>query len=222
MDSCLVFGCVFSDDNGSSSDDSRSHSDGESSSSHGHDDNNSSMSDNESRSGSHSGSPTPCNSPQSTLVRNSKKNSSLQNQHPGVGNSSAGGGSGQPSSANNSLTKNKASQLQQGQGVIGLPSQQQHQIQQAFSIAAAAKERESPSEQSTLRSTRSSGGASIVTDGSEGKMLLQEKTRFLTLQLQKNSSNLGVCLVGGNVVGIYVHSVQPESIADRAGLRYEN
>ena len=35
----------------------------------------------------------------------------------------------------------------------------------------------------------------------------------------KNSSNLGICLVGGNVVGIFVHSVQAESIADRAGLR---
>lgn len=59
----------------------------------------------------------------------------------------------------------------------------------------------------------------MVSDNSEGKMLLQEKTRFLTLQLQKNSSNLGVCLVGGNVVGIFVHSIQPDSIAAMAGLR---
>lgn len=32
-------------------------------------------------------------------------------------------------------------------------------------------------------------------------------------------SNLGISLVGGNAVGIYVHSVQISSLAYNAGLR---
>lgn len=136
--------------------------------------------------------------------------------------------SGHASSASNSLTKNKSNQ-HQASGQVGVSQSQQQQIQQAFSLAAGSqdrdrdrdRDRDPPSEQSTLRSTRSSSGTASVAgaDGGEGKMLLQDKTRFLTLQLMKNSSNLGICLVGGNLVGIFVHSVQPDSIADRAGLR---
>lgn len=42
--------------------------------------------------------------------------------------------------------------------------------------------------------------------------------RYLLIETQKRS-NLGISLVGGNAVGIFVHSVQPESLADNAGLR---
>lgn len=33
------------------------------------------------------------------------------------------------------------------------------------------------------------------------------------------TSNLGISLVGGNAAGIFIHSVQPDSLAYHAGLR---
>lgn len=42
--------------------------------------------------------------------------------------------------------------------------------------------------------------------------------RYLVLETHK-CSNLGISLVGGNAVGIYVHSVAPNSLAYNAGLR---
>lgn len=42
--------------------------------------------------------------------------------------------------------------------------------------------------------------------------------RYLVIETMK-CSNLGISLVGGNAVGIFVHSVQSESLADNAGLR---
>lgn len=43
--------------------------------------------------------------------------------------------------------------------------------------------------------------------------------RYLTIETRK-CSNLGISLVGGNAVGIYVHSVQLNSLAYNAALRY--
>lgn len=42
--------------------------------------------------------------------------------------------------------------------------------------------------------------------------------RYLIIETLK-CSNLGISLVGGNAVGIYVHSVQSGSLAYNAGLR---
>lgn len=42
--------------------------------------------------------------------------------------------------------------------------------------------------------------------------------RFLFIETRK-CSNLGISLVGGNAVGIFVHSVQPDSLAYNSGLR---
>lgn len=44
------------------------------------------------------------------------------------------------------------------------------------------------------------------------------ETRFLYIETRK-CSNLGISLVGGNAVGIFVHSVQADSLAHGAGLR---
>lgn len=46
-----------------------------------------------------------------------------------------------------------------------------------------------------------------------------DEPRYLLIETQK-CSNLGISLVGGNAVGIYVHSVQTGSLAYEAGLRY--
>ncbi|GLG94078.1 Disks large 1 tumor suppressor protein, partial [Gryllus bimaculatus] len=42
--------------------------------------------------------------------------------------------------------------------------------------------------------------------------------RYLFMETRK-CSNLGISLVGGNAVGIFVHSVQPDSVAHASGLR---
>lgn len=45
-----------------------------------------------------------------------------------------------------------------------------------------------------------------------------EEPRLLTMNTKKNT-NLGISLMGGNAVGIYVHDVQKNSIADIAGMK---
>ncbi|XP_044760440.1 disks large homolog 5 isoform X2 [Coccinella septempunctata] len=45
-----------------------------------------------------------------------------------------------------------------------------------------------------------------------------EEPRYLYMDTMK-TSNLGISLVGGNASGIFIHSVQPDSVAYRAGLR---
>lgn len=47
---------------------------------------------------------------------------------------------------------------------------------------------------------------------------MAHEPRYLVIETMK-CSNLGISLVGGNAVGIFVHSVQPDSLADAAGLR---
>lgn len=42
--------------------------------------------------------------------------------------------------------------------------------------------------------------------------------RYLMIETHK-CSNLGISLVGGNAVGIFVHSVQSNSLAYNSGLR---
>lgn len=46
----------------------------------------------------------------------------------------------------------------------------------------------------------------------------ENEPRYLYIETLK-TSNLGISLVGGNAVGIFIHSVQPDSLAHRAGLR---
>lgn len=54
--------------------------------------------------------------------------------------------------------------------------------------------------------------------GSPDCMYDEEEPRVLTLNTKK-STNLGISLMGGNAVGIYVHDVQKNSLADLAGMK---
>ncbi|XP_050299121.1 disks large homolog 5 [Anthonomus grandis grandis] len=60
---------------------------------------------------------------------------------------------------------------------------------------------------------RQSGVSSV----SSGRGSIEEP-RYLCIETLK-TSNLGISLVGGNAAGIFIHSVQPDSLAYHAGLR---
>ncbi|XP_071442600.1 disks large homolog 5 isoform X2 [Hetaerina americana] len=71
----------------------------------------------------------------------------------------------------------------------------------------------------TLERQRASrGGPRHLTSGSKDPDKSPQDPRFVFLETKK-SSNLGISLVGGNAVGIFIHGVQPESPAHKAGLR---
>ncbi|CAH1165122.1 unnamed protein product [Phyllotreta striolata] len=55
----------------------------------------------------------------------------------------------------------------------------------------------------------------IITTNSRSS---SEDPRYLCIETLK-TSNLGISLVGGNAAGIFIHSVQPDSLAYHAGLR---
>lgn len=63
------------------------------------------------------------------------------------------------------------------------------------------------------------GSSSTATTASVSlPMNNDEVPRLLTITTKKNT-NLGISLMGGNAVGIYVHDVQKGSLADVAGMR---
>nr|CAD7203394.1 unnamed protein product [Timema douglasi] len=114
--------------------------------------------------GSHSGSPTPCNSPKiphkATPLQLEEHTSGLH---------------GVPLSARNTLTRNQIAQ------VVSTLTRQN---------ATASPDNKSPT----------------------------HEPRFLFIETRK-CSNLGISLVGGNSIGIFVHSVQHGSVAYNSGLR---
>lgn len=58
---------------------------------------------------------------------------------------------------------------------------------------------------------------SSPTQEDHNKALPPSEPRYLFIETRK-CSNLGISLVGGNGVGIFVHSVQPGCLAEEAGL----
>lgn len=48
--------------------------------------------------------------------------------------------------------------------------------------------------------------------------IFEADPRIITMNTKK-STNLGISLMGGNAVGIYVHDVQKNSLAETAGMR---
>ncbi|XP_050677156.1 disks large homolog 5 [Leptidea sinapis] len=81
------------------------------------------------------------------------------------------------------------------------------------SLSGSPTPRNSPGPQQSLRMDVPSTDSSTLRQ-SQGKDL----PRFLLIEM-RNCSDLGISLVGGNAVGIFVHSVQMDSPAYIAGLR---
>ncbi|XP_050347705.1 disks large homolog 5 isoform X1 [Nymphalis io] len=81
------------------------------------------------------------------------------------------------------------------------------------SLSGSPTPRNSPGPQQSLRMDVPSTDAATLRQ-SQGKDL----PRFLLIEM-RNCSDLGISLVGGNAVGIFVHSVQIDSPAYIAGLR---
>ncbi|XP_060804907.1 disks large homolog 5 [Amyelois transitella] len=81
------------------------------------------------------------------------------------------------------------------------------------SLSGSPTPRNSPGPQQSIRmDTPSNEVATLSRSGNK------DLPRFLLIEM-RNCSDLGISLVGGNAVGIFVHSVRPESAAAAAGLR---
>lgn len=84
------------------------------------------------------------------------------------------------------------------------------------SVSGSPTPRNSPGPQQSLRLEAPSSDMSSNRQTQNSKDL--SEPRFLLIEMRK-SSDLGISLVGGNAVGIFVHSVQNDSPAYHAGLR---
>ncbi|XP_045500224.1 disks large homolog 5 [Colias croceus] len=97
--------------------------------------------------------------------------------------------------------------------VPGSSSSGESSHDEEVSLSGSPTPRNSPGPQQSLRMDVPSTDASTLRQ-SQGKDL----PRFLLIEM-RNCSDLGISLVGGNAVGIFVHSVQMDSPAYIAGLR---
>lgn len=84
------------------------------------------------------------------------------------------------------------------------------------SVSGSPTPRNSPGPQQSLRLDAPSSDISSNRQSQNSKEL--SDPRFLMIEMRK-SCDLGISLVGGNAVGIFVHSVQVNSPAYHAGLR---
>ncbi|GBP27676.1 Disks large homolog 5 [Eumeta japonica] len=81
------------------------------------------------------------------------------------------------------------------------------------SLSGSPTPRNSPGPQQSLRLEPVNPDMSTLRQSRD-----KDTTRFLLIEM-RNCSNLGISLLGGNAVGIYVHSVQIDSPAYSAGLK---
>ncbi|KAJ2940371.1 hypothetical protein O0L34_g48 [Tuta absoluta] len=101
--------------------------------------------------------------------------------------------------------------------VPGSSSSGESSHDEEVSLSGSPTPRNSPGPQQSLRMEQASNEQTInatLSRQSQNKDL----PRFLLIEM-RNHSDLGISLVGGNAVGIYVHSVQIDSPAYVAGLR---
>jgi len=103
------------------------------------------------------------------------------------------------------------------------------ELEGAESSTSSRSETPTPCNSPTVN--RKSTGASVITHGmatltrrksdrnTDSRSLRAYEPRYFIMETRK-CSNLGISLVGGNAVGIFVHSVNLNSLAYNAGLRY--
>jgi discs large protein 5 len=113
---------------------------------------------------------------------------------------------------NRSIISTESIQMQQQQ-------QQQQQPQQS-STQTISKRSSGLSSQMTTKSSKefSDSLENDSSNQSSPNSVYKEQPRVLFLETTK-CANLGISLLGGNAYGIFVHSVQKESMADNAGMR---
>lgn len=98
--------------------------------------------------------------------------------------------------------------------VPGSSSSGESSHDEEVSLSGSPTPRNSPGPQQSLRMEPPSTEVATLRQTQTSKDL----PRFLLIEM-RNCSDLGISLVGGNAVGIYVHSVQIDSPAYNAGLR---
>jgi len=103
------------------------------------------------------------------------------------------------------------------------------ELEGAESSTSSRSETPTPCNSPTVN--RKSTGASVIAHGmttltrrksdrnTDSRSLRAYEPRYFIMETRK-CSNLGISLVGGNAVGIFVHSVNLNSLAYNAGLRY--
>lgn len=98
--------------------------------------------------------------------------------------------------------------------VPGSSSSGESSHDEEVSLSGSPTPRNSPGPQQSLRMEPPPPEVATLRQSQTSKDL----PRFLLIEM-RNCSDLGISLVGGNAVGIYVHSVQIDSPAYNAGLR---
>lgn len=98
--------------------------------------------------------------------------------------------------------------------VPGSSSSGESSHDEEVSLSGSPTPRNSPGPQQSIRLEAPSTEVATLRQSQNSKDL----PRFLLIEM-RNCSDLGISLVGGNAVGIFVHSVQIESPAYNAGLR---
>lgn len=98
--------------------------------------------------------------------------------------------------------------------VPGSSSSGESSHDEEVSLSGSPTPRNSPGPQQSIRLEQPSTEVATLRQSQTNKDL----PRFLLIEM-RNCSDLGISLVGGNAVGIFVHSVQIESPAYNAGLR---
>lgn len=97
--------------------------------------------------------------------------------------------------------------------LLGLPTAKQQSVPQTV-----PQRPQLPSQIKNQKFTDSLENQSDSSQPGSPDNMYESEPRIITMNTKK-STNLGISLMGGNAVGIYVHDVQKNSLADNAGMR---